>query len=170
MKKLVLAVLCALLATGCGTTGKSDSEKAAEQRASSAARAAEEATALFRECSELTGDLDEEVSGINSRLSTGMQFEEYTSKVGDAVAARDRAVKKIESDGMSDECLSSVATPLENAMLALAKGGDIWNECIQDYNCSFDEGSDALTRTQKQWTKADNLVTKAEGNLEALRP
>lgn len=181
MRRLGMVLAAVLLLTGCGSTGQSPAtkaaasksaaaEQAAKHRASAAAEAKVKATAVYKECSDATTPLDTALGDLNSRLSVGLPFAEYSNKVGDVRVAYDALVKIVDGPGVSAECLSGVATIQEKAFNNYVDAYDVWNKCVQDYNCSFDDGSDALKQAQANWSKAGTQVEKAEAGLAALQP
>jgi len=173
--KKIVALSAALIIglSGCGSsgTGESAADKAAAARASQAAAAKAHQSEVYRECKTFMGPLDTKLSNLDALLDTGVQFSEYTSRVGQVSIAYNKLVKAMKANGGIDQhCLNKVGIPLEAAYNAYTRGGNTWNDCLQDYDCSFDKGSTALTSTQKQWAKADRSISKAEAALNKLAP
>lgn len=170
----VAAVLVALItaASGCGSQphGPSAAEKAAEARAKAAAQRKAKETQLFKECADTTAPLEKKLSDLNSRVSVGLQFQDYTTRVGTARVAYDGVVKQMKSNGISQRCLTAVGEPLESSLNAFVTAGNTWNKCVTDYNCSLDKGSASLTSMQKSWVKATRMLNKADKGLNTMRP
>ena len=170
----LLGVFLALGLAGCGEVpaadqAKAQDETAAQQRADKAQERKAKQTAVFKECSSMLGDFDDSLSSINSRLSVGLPFVDYSKAVGDATVSHDAVVKKATAaGGISDDCIIKVATPLENALKAYVNAYNTWNDCIGEDYCTFD--GDTLAKAQKAWTRADTLVTKGETALADLQP
>lgn len=183
VRALGLAIAAMLLTvSACGSSGASDTgsgakaqaevkaeEKAVKDRAEAAAAAKAEQTAVHKECVEVTGKLATKLSDLDSRLSIGLPFAEYGKKVGDARVAYDQLLKDAKQrGGISDKCINRVGLPLQSAMNAYVAAYDVWNKCIEDYNCTFD--GDTLKKAQASWSKATRLIEKASTNVDALAP
>lgn len=190
MKLLGGLVLALVLITGCGggdtASQPSAAEKASAAASASASKSAEEAaeareqaaaerkvrqSALYKECQAVTSDLSKKLGEINSLLSVGLSFERYSDKVGAAKVSYDAVLKDLEErGGVSGRCLNKVALPLESSMNGYLSAYQVWQGCIDDPGCSFDEGSSALTRVQGKWEKAGIKVTRADTALSNMQP
>jgi hypothetical protein len=112
-------------------------------------------------CADQIGDFVEQLQELDSRLDIGLNFESYSTKVSDAKVVYDQ----IPFDEMSQECVRQVGVPAENAFNAYVKAYNIWNNCFDDINCDNDS---IKSKLQAQWAKATLLISKADGNLQAL--
>ncbi|WP_309649904.1 hypothetical protein [Nocardioides sp.] len=188
MHRLALLTLLALLLSGCGEGGPTDAEKAeasasadAERFAEAAAENAEEAAAAeeaeaervraaktrrFQACTKGTKPLMSALQQINSRLSIGMNFDEYGDRVGDAQVGYDQV---FAGPDLERTCLLKVGVPLEGALNKYIEVFNIWNDCVQDYYCDFNEG-ETNDKAQKRWGKATTMVAAAEKGLSGLKP
>lgn len=127
--------------------------------AASAARA--QAQAAFQKCqTQLQGLMNSE-QDLNSHLDIGMNYNDYTTAVGNVRSSYDQT--DIHSLGF--QCLS-VGVHLENAMNDYAKAADTWSTCFNDVNCSNDSIKPQL---QAQWSKASDEVQKGKDALQTLQ-
>jgi len=177
----ILTVLAAVTA-GCGNAGASAEQKAKAQASASqeaAAKARQKAaaakkarqSAVYEECRKVAGTLDDRLSELNSRLSVGVPFAEYGKAVGSAKVAYDKFIRDAKAQGgVSDACINKVGIPLESALNAYIRAYQVWNDCIDEYSCSFDKGSPALKKAQASWAKAARLMSRADNGLAGLEP
>ena len=180
LRRLLVAGLAMLILTGCGAAQEAPAakaaasksaaaEKAAADRAAAAEKQRAERTAIYKECTKIITPFDDALSGLNSRLSVGLPFADYSKQVGNVSVAHDKVIKKAKAlGGVSDQCVNRVATPLEDALRAYVKAYNVWNACISDTYCTFD--GDKLKQAQGSWSKASTLIDKAETALAKLRP
>lgn len=158
--------------SGCGSSGgPSAADRAAAARASHAAVVKAHRSAVYRECKGVMSALDTKLSNLDALLTTGVQFAEYSSRLGQVSIAYNSTIKALKANGGVDSgCLRGVGMPLEKAYDDYTRAGNTWNSCIQDYNCSFDKGSSALTSAQSQWARAHRAISRAEAALSKLAP
>ena len=183
MRTLGISIAALLLTlSGCGSsdssTTKSDAkaqaqakleERAAEDRAKAAEAAKAKQTAVHKECVDVTEKLATKLSDLDSRLSVGLPFADYGKRVGDARVAYDQLLKSAKQrGGISDKCINGVGTPLESAMNQYIDAYNVWNECVQDYDCTFE--GDTLKKAQTSWSKATRLIEKASNKVDGLAP
>jgi hypothetical protein len=180
-----IAALAMVALCGCGSGSESASDAevdaagsdSASAEASAEAEASEKAEAqaakekalqLHNDCADLTEPLRNELEGINSRLSVGLQFADYGERVGDARVQYDRLVKEIKRPAFAlGDCLES-ATKLESALIAYGNAYNTWNDCIGNYYCSIDD--DATDgKLQDAWARATKELAKSERELRLLR-
>lgn len=181
------ALTASLLLSGCGASDSdgpskkaaaSASEASAAEAAASSALAAESSSAAAAEsssaaaqqqehdeCQATVGGLLRTLKEINSRLNIGLDYQEYSDRLGDV---------QVEYDAMLDEfdeadCLNLVAIPLEKAFNEYIKVQGLWSDCIADYTCDFDEG-EVDRKTQDAWSVAGRSIERAEENLDGLLP
>lgn len=164
------ALLLTVSACGASSSGRTESEEsAAEDRAAAAAEKKAEQTAVHKECVDVTGKFATKLGELDSRLSVGLPFAEYGKKVGNARVAYDQLLKTAKRQGgISNKCINRVGTPLENALNAYVDAYNVWNKCMNDYNCTFE--GDILKQAQTSWSKATRLIEKASTNVDALAP
>jgi hypothetical protein len=124
--------------------------------------AAAEAEAAADECQQQTGGLQSSLEELDSRLTVGLAYDEYSTQVGDAQVAYDRVpIARLEQD-----CLFEVGVHLENAMNAYVKADNVWNDCIVDFGCDVDSIKPEL---QLRWAEATREIDKAKAGLAAIR-
>ena len=178
---MAAAAAAALLVTGCSESG-GDQQASAEAEASASAEAAAEreaeaqaelerrraaAAQRRQECQKSTGRFRSSLEEIDSRLSVGMNFSEYSEKVGDAQVAYDRLFDASGDVDLSAGCVRRVAVALEGALNDYIRVYNVWNGCIGDYSCDFSEG-DTNKKAQDGWRKASSKLDKAASGLEKL--
>jgi hypothetical protein len=171
---VLLAALC-----GCGTEGEggntttSASDKAAAEQKrkddEAAAKRLATLTARYQNCANVSRALDTKLNDLNSRLSVGLPFADYSKAVGDVRVAYDRMFKQLGKPTASDyACLTRVLAPLEGATNAYASAYNVWNDCIGDYNCTFE--GETLKKAQESWKQAATRTARAERGLKVLNP
>ena len=146
-------------AVSCDTEGSLTQAEYDQAQAEQAA--AEKAAALEAKCRQQTGGLMRSLQELDSRLSVGLVYQEYSTQVGDARVAYDR----VSIGALDPECLTEVAIHLESAMNAYVKADNIWNNCITDLYCDNDSIKPDL---QAKWSEATSLIGKAESGLSSL--
>lgn len=157
---LVGALFMLLSLTACGESDSSSNagtDKAAERRSKKLAAAKRTAAA----CEGQLGPFLRKLQELDSRLSVGLNYSEYTEKVADVKVVYDR----IPFDDLDFDCLSSVGTPGETALNQYAKAADRWGECVDDLDCSNESVQPEL---QKFWTRAGKLAARAVDGLKTL--
>jgi len=179
---LAVAAAVAILTTGCGASSDSTQDNAkarASQSQEAQAKARQKASeerkarqsAVYEECRKVANVLDERLTELDSRLSVGLPLADYGKAVGSAKVAYDKFIRDAKAQGgVSSACINKVGIPLESALNAYIKAYDVWNNCVDTYSCSFDNGSPALKKTQAHWAKASQLVTRADNGLARLEP
>ena len=101
---------------------------------------------------------------INSRLGVGLNFSDYSGRVGDAqVAYNASAFTKLSGTGY--DCLEKVSVPAESALNEYIAAYNKWNDCVSNVDCSTDSIDGEL---QKHWTKATSFVLKSKSGLEGI--
>lgn len=123
--------------------------------------AAEKAAAKAAKCRQQTAALMKALEELDSRLSVGLVYQDYSTQVGDARVAYDR----VPIGALGPDCLSKVAVHLEDAMNAYAKADSTWNDCITDFNCDNDSIKPEL---QARWSEATGLINKAKSGLSSM--
>jgi hypothetical protein len=146
-------------------------EKAAAARAKAIAARQAKRSAIYKECKTVAGPLNDQLTGLNSRMSVGVPFAKYSDLVGEAQVAYDKLLREAKArGGLSSPCVNRVGTPLESGLNAYIKAYNTWNDCIGADYCTFDEGTAELKKAQASWANAGRLVTKADAALLRLRP
>ena len=173
MRTMLVAVAAAgvMAVAGCGDADSSSAyedakaKKSAEaaEESEAAQAAAERRKARRDKCARQTGQLQEALEQIDSRLAVGMDYDEYGERLGDVRVAYDRVpIKRLEPS-----CIRAAAIHLERAFNAYNKVLGTWGDCIEDYYCDFSEG--ATNRTaQTQWAKAEASIARARKGLRGM--
>jgi len=176
---LVLAV-----AAGCG--GPSEAEQQAKKEAASAkaqakkdaeqkARELAEKQARYDQCESQTSGLLTELQTLDSKLTVGMVYRDYTDEVGNAQVKYDsmvRAIKtdpKMKQDLIDSGCTQRVLLPLGKAMIKYEDASDVWTTCFKDLYCDIDNSTEG-TQVNVDWRLATNLIDKATAHLNAMKP
>jgi hypothetical protein len=165
---LAIAML-ALGAAACG--GVSEEEKREEARQERAAkkraqerRAHDRQQAAYETCTAAFSEFQDAVEEMNSRLSVGLSYSDYSTNVADVRVAYDQA----DYDALDDiDCIGSVGVPLEGALNQYVKAANIWDDCFEDIYCENDSIDPEL---QSHWEKAGRLATRASKGLAAMEP
>lgn len=184
LRQLVVLAATAVLVTACGDSDgdraaddQAKADAAASESAASASAASESAAAAELEaqqatygaCQEAVERFMTELQEIGSRLNIGMNYDEYSDYLSDARVTYDRDFTATVIDDMEPECLSSVAVPLENAFQAYVNVLTLWGDCIEDYDCDFNEG-ETDRKAQRGWVRAEKQTQKAVNALAAMKP
>lgn len=148
---------------GAESQAEYDQQKADEAAAEAAQQAKlEKAQALAKQCEGQLNDLIDAEEELNSRLSVGVPFADYSQLVGSVRVAYDQ----VGFIHLKPDCLLQVGSPLEDALNSFAKAGSQWNDCIQDFDCAVDSIDPDL---QKQWSAAEVKIELAKSALADLR-
>jgi hypothetical protein len=168
-KVIVLALLAFLLAGGVaaavviapwddgddGGSGSTDTTSTTDQEIARA-RAAHAA------CDRALGPLLKQLRELDSRLDVGLNYDEYTTEVGDIRVVYDSVVEQAEDPA----CLTSVGIPAEEALNEYAKAAGKWGDCFDDINCDTDSIEPTL---RKYWDRASTSIDTAQQALEDMR-
>ena len=96
---------------------------------------------------------------LDSRLSVGLNFTNYSERVGDARVAYDR----IPFKQLEYRCVHNVGVPAEDALNLYVQAYTIWNHCVGDIYCS----NDSITRKlQRKWAEATRKLNHVQNALE----
>lgn len=139
-------------------------ERHARERADEARQRADEARELEAACSDQLGTLVERLGELDSRLSVGLNYDEYTDEVAELRVAYD----KIDFDELGESgfgCLSGTGLPAEKALNQYAKAATRWGECIDDFGWDTDAIEPAL---QRRWSHATDFVETAADELDQM--
>jgi hypothetical protein len=96
---------------------------------------------------------------VDSRLSIGMAFDEYGDRIGDAKVAYDR----LDFKRLNENCIFKVGIALESGLNHYIDANNIWDECIDDFDCSV-EGA-VLQKMRKHWSESTERIEAAVKNL-----
>ena len=134
-----------------------------EQQAEEAEEQAaiEKARAKADECEGQTNALLREVRELNSRLSVGLPYADYSEQVGSIRVAYDQ----VPFGNLDLDCGLEVGIPLEDALNSYVKAGNTWGDCIEDFNCDVDAIDPEL---QDKWNAATEHLDDATSGLRDL--
>lgn len=138
-------------------TGPSEAELEAQEQEEAQAAVA----AAVAQCQTQVGGLIASLRDLESRLNgVGVNYEEYSRRVGDVSAAYGQT----PINQLSSDCLLNVGVHAEGAMNAYIDAGNTWSECFEDL-CDSDSIDPEL---QADWTKATSLIDKSESGYSAV--
>jgi len=177
----VVAVACLLALGSAGVSGcggddgsaasreaaaakKRQAQQQAEERATDARQRADEAREVHAACEGQLGTLVNRLGELDSRLSVGLNYDEYTDEVADLRVAYD----KIDFDELGEagvSCLGSIGVPAENALNQFAKAVNQWGTCLDDFGCDTDSIEPKL---QRRWSRATDYIDQAKDELDQL--
>lgn len=141
-------------------------EEEAAQKAAAEARRVARKQRLHDACQRGTGKLAKALREVDSRLAIGLNQSEYGNYIGTAQVAYDDLFR---GPDLSGPCLLKVAIPLEGALNVYIDVYNVWGDCLEDYNCDFNEG-EANRKTQAGWAKASTALGNAERGLRKMQP
>jgi len=95
---------------------------------------------------------------LDSRLSVGLNFSDYSDKVGAAKVAYDR----LPISSLDATCVDQVATLEEDAYNDYVHAYNTWNDCFSKTGCTNDSIKSSL---QADWSKATDLLTTVKARL-----
>lgn len=88
---------------------------------------------------------------LNSRLSVGLNFNDYSTRVGDARVAYD----KVNFSALDPLCITTVGQPAENAFNDYVKAYNTWNDCFTKTGCT---NASIKPRLQADWADATTIL------------
>ena len=111
------------------------------------------AAALSDECVREVGPFISALEDLDSRLTVGLSFSDYSTRVGDVRVAYDR----IDIPKLDAVCITLVGAPGEDAYNDYVAAYNTWNDCINNVDCSNDTITPQL---QAQWAKATTTIAE----------
>ncbi len=154
---VVAAVVSAVALAACGSSGPSAAEKkeAAERRAKA------HALAVAGQCRDQLGDFISALEDLESRLTVGLNYDDYLSEVGEVTVV----YNKIPLGKLDLPCLNHVGVFSEKALQEYAEAAETWQDCIDEL-CESDSIDPEL---QASWSRATGLIARAQGGMTELR-
>jgi hypothetical protein len=154
-----VALLCVLVLSACGGAiapggGDNPTDENAEAPPEQVAPDAVEAG-----CADQLGDFVASLEEIDGRLNVGLNFGDYSEKVGDASVAYER----IDIEDLEPNCLERVGAPAESALNAYIDAYNTWNDCVGDVDCDNDSITPDL---QAKWAEATGFIEEASEALD----
>lgn len=176
-KKIAIALIALLLIGGVGTAlavqrhneNEKKEQAAAEEAAAKAERLAkaerereaEEAAlqAAIDDCHGLMDDLVQELTDLDSKISVGMVYADYTESVRDVSVAYGR----IDIDELEPSCLKHVALDAEKAVNRYSQAAEVWGDAI--------EGGYPVSESQLQdkWASGSRLINHATDGFDDVK-
>jgi zinc-ribbon domain len=111
------------------------------------------------DCIRELGPFVSALEDLDSRLSVGLNFNDYSTRVGDTRVAYDR----INLAKVDTLCLTVVGSPAEDALNAYVEAYNTWNDCIGTPGCTNDSIKSQL---QAQWSKATSLIDRIRASID----
>jgi hypothetical protein len=156
-----LAIAGAGVAIALVASPSSSQEHAAPTHTATVDTAALAAHEKYLKCKQEVAPLMNQLHEIDSRLDVGLNYDEYTNKVGDVRVAYDRVSGAIGGP----ECLAGVGIPAENALNQYVKASNIWGDCFDNVDCDTDSIQPSL---QAHWTQASLAIERADRGLKRI--
>ena len=110
------------------------------------------------DCATALGGLTEALFELDSRLSVGLTYADYSQKVGDARVEYDQ----VKISDLDADCIRGVGKPAEDAMNEYLSAYTIWNDCNGNTSCKSDSIKPQL---QDHWAVATLLLAQVKGRL-----
>jgi hypothetical protein len=168
VKSTALVVAALLLLSGCGNGSNSNPTAGSSHPSSHPTHQSGPTAAQVAACKRAVGPLLRAESQVDDRLNVGIQFSDYTSRLGDISVAYSHAVTALKAGVIPQSCINRVGLPLQRAFNDYRAAGNVWNHCITDYSCRFDHGSPALKKAQAKWSAASVALDDARSNLASM--
>lgn len=156
----------AAAASESSASAAAEASKSAELEQARQERIAQE-RAEYNACKRFVGGFNDGLQEIDSRLTVGLNYDEYGDFLGDVQVEYDAFVDGITQDTV--DCTRAVGLPLERAYRKYLRVHRIWGDCIDDYYCDFSEGETNRT-VQAAWADATQLIDRANRKLEGMAP
>ncbi|MCW2755210.1 MAG: hypothetical protein JWQ32_2621 [Marmoricola sp.] len=175
--RICLVALALALVAGCGSTGESAKQIAADKAAEQARAATAHAAAVkgaqtkaYQICVAQLSGLPDQAQAMESRVSVGLTFEQYSGVIGTAKIAYDKMERVVaqKPQPMTLPCLK-VGAKYEAGFARYVTAFNLWNTCIGEYNCSISSGPTA-SKMQAAWTRGAALFDQGQNLLAKLNP
>lgn len=168
------AVLVALLLGGCGRGGSDPTGTTAATVASDPGatvakeprlhqRKKQEKPSAAGPCQGQLGSFVASMDSLRRRLAVGVTFDQYTAEVRGIRST----YRKIPTQRVEIDCLSTVGTPAEKAFNRYIEAANDWSECVSEAGCSSETVEPVL---QRRWRIASHFLSEADAGLEAGAP
>jgi hypothetical protein len=154
---VLVAIVAAMVLAGQGHPSASSSP-ATGSTPSAAATDTPTAATADSQCVSQLGSFVSSLEDLNSRLSVGLNFADYSTRVGDAKVAYD----KIPVSQLSADCTNLVGVPAQDALNDYITAYNTWNDCIDKVGCTNDS---IKTQLQADWSKASDSIDQAKAAL-----
>jgi hypothetical protein len=170
------AVMIALAGCGSGhheSAKQIAADKAAEKAKAAASKAAVvkgEQTKAYQICATQLSGLPDKAQALESRVSVGLTFDQYSDVIGTTKIAYDKMERVVgqKPEPMTLPCLK-VGAKFESGFGKYADAFNAWNSCITDYNCSIDKGA-THDKMQADWSRGSTLFDQGQNLLAKLNP
>jgi len=177
MTNLLRLVACLSLlvlsfaAAGCGGNSKEAQAKQrriegslllSEVSKRSKAAAAAERKHLVDDCQSQVGGLVDSLEELHSRLAVGLTFSDYSEQVGTVRVAYD----KVDVPKLGVDCLGAAADG-EIALNDYVAAYNVWNDCMDDLDCSADDEA-VNSKLQAKWSVAGDKLDAARSALDEV--
>ncbi len=116
------------------------------------------APAISADCVAAMGPLVTSLEDLDSRLSVGLTYAEYSKAVADLRVFYDR----IKIATLDLDCLTLVGSPAETAMNDYITAYNTWNKCVASVSCT---NKSIQTKLQAQWSKATDLIAPLRASM-----
>lgn len=160
-----MILIAGALFAGCGESASQKAEvsrhKLALHAAALTVKAKREAAAEFATCKAQIGPLIHTLADLNGHLEVGMNYSEYTQRVGNVQVA----YNEIPFKSLSLRCLRA-GSQAEKALNDHLAASSYWNECVESLTCTDSTKKRVL---QAKWAGAGTDLASAEARMAAIR-
>jgi hypothetical protein len=159
----LLAVALLLLACARGEGASQQPGTKPDRSSPVASKQTEEPPPIVAtDCHSLLGDFLAALTQLDSRVSAGLQFEDY----GQQVAGIRVTFERIETSSVESDCLTTVQLPAERALNRYVEAYNIWNNCVG--NGASCAKAEVMPKLEAKWAEATSQIDVAETGLKAL--
>ena len=162
MTKRFLALLAVTLLLGACSRAETAAQGPGGSSPVATKQTEEPPPIVARDCHALLGDFLQALTELDSRVSAGLAFEDYSQQVGNIRVTYER----IETASVESDCLTSVALPAERALNRYVEAYTIWNNCVGN-GASCTE-PDVMPKLEAKWAEATSHIDAAETGLATL--
>jgi hypothetical protein len=155
---VAVAIALTLMLVACGSSGPTAAEKkeAAERRAKA------HALAVAKKCNGQLGDFLSSLNELDSRLTIGLNYNDYLNEVGDVTVV----YGEIPINQLDAPCLGAVGVASEKALRKYTDAAEVWQDCFSEFSCENDSIDPEL---QVDWSAASGLLAQAQSGMAQLR-
>jgi hypothetical protein len=151
-----LVAVLAPASCGDGGTGTASGRDAtAEPQPSTVSRIA------AKRCQGQVGGFLGSMDSLRRRLAVGLAYEQYVDEVEGVRAA----YRRIPTEELRIECLTTVGTPAEQGFNVYIDAANTWGECVGEAGC---EAATVEPVLQRKWRVASRHLSRAHRGLREL--
>ncbi len=151
-------LFAALAPVGCGggETGTASGHDTATQAQGKAV-----SETAGKRCQGQVGGFIGSMDSLRRRLAVGLAYEQYVDEVEGVRAA----YRRIPTDELQVDCLTTVGTPAEKGFNQYIDAANDWGECVGEAGC---ESATVEPVLQGKWRVASRFLSRAHRGLRDL--